>query len=58
MLVSKHCPVKRKIDLLLWVNLLPHGARDARMVHAGLPIADGVKYGMNIWPRTFFGPDA
>ena len=46
-------------NALLWVNLLADGTGgDERVVHAGLPIADGVKYGMNIWPRTFFGPDA
>ncbi|KAK0706061.1 hypothetical protein B0T26DRAFT_612791, partial [Lasiosphaeria miniovina] len=38
-----------------WVNLFPHnGSGDARTVHAGLPIAGGVKTAMNIWPRTFF----
>ncbi|KAJ9132286.1 hypothetical protein NKR19_g9371, partial [Coniochaeta hoffmannii] len=45
-------------NALFWVNLLPDGTGDARVVHAGLPILDGVKTGMNIWPRTFFGPDA
>lgn len=45
-------------NALFWVNLLPNGTGDARVVHAGLPIVDGVKTGMNIWPRTFFGPDA
>lgn len=43
---------------LFWVNLLPNGTGDARVVHAGLPIVDGVKTGMNIWPRAYFGPDA
>ncbi|KAH8906774.1 hypothetical protein BR93DRAFT_968345 [Coniochaeta sp. PMI_546] len=45
-------------NALFWINLLPNGTGDARVVHAGLPIVDGVKTGMNIWPRTFFGPDA
>jgi prolyl 4-hydroxylase len=45
-------------NALVWVNLLPDGTGDGRVVHAGLPIADGVKFGLNIWPRTFFGPDA
>ncbi|KAB5585621.1 hypothetical protein GE09DRAFT_32328 [Coniochaeta sp. 2T2.1] len=45
-------------NALFWPNLHPNGTGDARVVHAGLPIADGVKHGMNIWPRAFFGPDA
>ncbi|KAB5583502.1 hypothetical protein GE09DRAFT_1247895 [Coniochaeta sp. 2T2.1] len=45
-------------NALFWPNLHPNGTGDPRVVHAGLPIADGVKYGMNIWPRAFFGPDA
>ncbi|KAK4178812.1 hypothetical protein QBC36DRAFT_366457 [Triangularia setosa] len=43
---------------IFWVNLLPNGTGDMRTVHAGLPVKGGVKTGMNIWPRVFFGPDA
>jgi prolyl 4-hydroxylase len=25
------------------------------VVHAGLPVEDGEKIGLNIWPRRFFG---
>ncbi|KAK0667697.1 hypothetical protein QBC41DRAFT_227902 [Cercophora samala] len=45
-------------NAIFWVNLLPNGTGDARTVHAGLPVKGGVKTGMNIWPRVFFGPDA
>ncbi|GAB1312752.1 hypothetical protein MFIFM68171_02962 [Madurella fahalii] len=45
-------------NALFWVNLMANGTGDARTLHAGLPVAGGVKYGMNIWPRRFFGPDA
>ncbi|KAK5658673.1 hypothetical protein OQA88_2069 [Cercophora sp. LCS_1] len=43
---------------LFWVNLLEDGSGDPRTVHAGLPVVGGVKYGMNIWPKVYFGPDA
>ncbi|KAK3386636.1 hypothetical protein B0H63DRAFT_430452 [Podospora didyma] len=49
-------------NALFWVNLFPgkNGSGDARTLHAGLPVQGpaGLKTGMNIWPRTFFGPDA
>ncbi|KAL1882349.1 hypothetical protein VTK73DRAFT_1908 [Phialemonium thermophilum] len=45
-------------NAMFWVNLFPNGTGDSRVVHAGLPIKDGVKTGMNIWPRAYFGPDA
>ncbi|KAK1772745.1 hypothetical protein QBC33DRAFT_583904 [Phialemonium atrogriseum] len=45
-------------NALFWVNLFPNGTGDERVLHAGLPIKDGVKTAMNIWPRAYFGPDA
>ncbi|KAK4444400.1 hypothetical protein QBC34DRAFT_487815 [Podospora aff. communis PSN243] len=45
-------------NALFWVNIGQNGAGDPKTVHAGLPVEGGVKYGMNIWPRVFFGPDA
>jgi len=45
-------------NALFWVNLFPNGTGDGRVLHAGLPIKDGVKTAMNIWPRMYFGPDA
>lgn len=45
-------------NAIFWVNLLANGTGDARTAHAGLPVKGGVKTGMNIWPRVFFGPDA
>ncbi|KAK0613319.1 hypothetical protein B0T14DRAFT_437148 [Immersiella caudata] len=45
-------------NALFWVNIGQDGAGDQRTVHAGLPVQGGTKYGMNIWPRVFFGPDA
>ncbi|KAK0737320.1 hypothetical protein B0T21DRAFT_401332 [Apiosordaria backusii] len=49
-------PIPR--NAIFWVNLMPNGTGDARTVHAGLSVKGGVKTGMNIWPRVFFGPDA
>jgi prolyl 4-hydroxylase len=34
---------------VLWQNVLPNGLPDARTVHAGAPVEDGVKYALNIW---------
>ncbi len=45
-------------NAVFWVNLFPNGTGDTRTLHAGLPVGQGVKTAMNIWPRTFFGPDA
>jgi len=45
-------------NAVFWVNLLPNGTGDARTLHAGLPVGEGTKTAMNIWPRTFFGPEA
>ncbi|TPX16398.1 uncharacterized protein E0L32_004047 [Thyridium curvatum] len=45
-------------NALFWVNLMANGSGDPRVLHAGLPVGDGMKTAMNIWPRTFFGPDA
>lgn len=44
-------------NAVFWVNI-PEGARgqgDRRVVHAGLPVGEGEKIGMNIWPRKFYG---
>ena len=27
---------------------------DRRVVHAGLPVGEGDKIGMNLWPRKFY----
>lgn len=45
-------------NALFWINLFPNGTGDARTLHAGLPVEDGTKAAMNIWPRAFFGPEA
>ena len=34
---------------LFWTNLHPDGIGDRRMLHAGLPVPDGQKTGLNIW---------
>ena len=36
---------------VFWVNLLPDGRGDHRVLHAGLPVETGDKIGMNIWTR-------
>ncbi len=45
-------------NALFWPNIFANGSGDARTLHAGLPVGEGTKTAMNIWPRTFFGPDA
>ncbi|KAF2187695.1 hypothetical protein K469DRAFT_661716 [Zopfia rhizophila CBS 207.26] len=40
---------------IFWVNLDDKGVGDRRVIHGGLPVKDGVKIGMNIWPRKFYG---
>ncbi|KAJ9644176.1 uncharacterized protein PV06_05161 [Exophiala oligosperma] len=45
----------RKGSGVFWVNLLPIGYGDERLRHAGLPVQDGQKVGMNIWVKRDFG---
>jgi len=45
-------------NAVFWINLLSNGTGDSRTLHAGLPVKEGTKTAMNIWPRTFFGPEA
>jgi prolyl 4-hydroxylase len=42
-------------NAVFWVNLDKDGKGDRRTVHAGLPIGEGEKIGLNIWPRKYFG---
>jgi prolyl 4-hydroxylase len=42
-------------NAVFWVNLDKEGKGDRRVVHAGLPVGDGEKIGLNIWPRKYFG---
>lgn len=42
-------------NALFWVNLDEDGKGDTRVVHAGLPVGEGEKIGLNIWPRKYFG---
>jgi prolyl 4-hydroxylase len=45
-------------NAIFWINLNAKGEGDRRVVHAGLPVEEGEKIGMNIWPRRFFGRDS
>lgn len=45
-------PVKG--NAVAWVNLLANGTGDVRTKHAGLPVVDGRKTAINIWPTRFF----
>ncbi|KAK7948435.1 uncharacterized protein PG986_009321 [Apiospora aurea] len=40
-------------NALFWVNLHANGTGDRRTLHAGLPVDDGLKTAMNIWPRKY-----
>ncbi|KAI1204553.1 uncharacterized protein F4807DRAFT_329483 [Annulohypoxylon truncatum] len=42
-------------NALFWVNLFANGTGDDRTIHAGLPVEEGLKTAMNIWPRKFYG---
>lgn len=39
---------------LFWLNLHSDGTGHEKTLHAGLPVGDGVKTAMNIWPRQFY----
>lgn len=45
-------------NAIFWVNLFPNGMGDRRVKHSGLPVIDGLKTAMNIWPRQYYGPEA
>ena len=40
---------------IFWVNLHESGFGDQRVRHAGLPVHEGEKVGMNIWVKRDFG---
>ncbi|ORY19441.1 hypothetical protein BCR34DRAFT_527723 [Clohesyomyces aquaticus] len=42
-------------NAVFWINLDAEGKGDRRLVHAGLPVGEGEKIGMNLWPRKFYG---
>lgn len=44
-------------NALFWVNLHANGSGDERTMHAGLPVGEGIKTAMNIWPRRFYPID-
>jgi prolyl 4-hydroxylase len=45
----------RKGSGVFWVNLHESGFGDQRVRHAGLPVHEGQKVGMNIWVKRDFG---
>jgi prolyl 4-hydroxylase len=45
----------RKGSGVFWVNLYESGFGDQRARHAGLPVQEGQKVGMNIWVKRDFG---
>jgi prolyl 4-hydroxylase len=45
----------RKGSGIFWVNLHESGFGDQRVMHAGLPVREGEKVGMNIWVKRDFG---
>jgi prolyl 4-hydroxylase len=44
-------------NAVFWVNLHPNGTGDTRTMHAGLPLGEGTKTAMNIWPRQYYPYD-
>jgi prolyl 4-hydroxylase len=45
----------RKGSGVFWINLHESGFGDQRVRHAGLPVQEGQKVGMNIWVKRDFG---
>ncbi|KAK4240424.1 hypothetical protein C8A03DRAFT_42044 [Achaetomium macrosporum] len=41
-------------NAIFWVNLHANGTGDVRTNHAGLPLDQGLKTAMNIWPRHYY----
>ncbi|KAL0475168.1 hypothetical protein QR685DRAFT_37601 [Neurospora intermedia] len=41
-------------NAIFWVNLHANGTGDERTNYAGLPLEDGLKTAMNIWPRRYW----
>ncbi|KAJ9136653.1 Prolyl 4-hydroxylase 1 [Pleurostoma richardsiae] len=41
-------------NALFWVNLHANGTGDGRTMHSGLPVGEGLKTAMNIWPRQYY----
>jgi prolyl 4-hydroxylase len=41
-------------NAIFWVNLFANGTGDERTIHAGLPVGEGQKTAMNIWPRKIY----
>ncbi|KAK0656936.1 hypothetical protein B0T16DRAFT_319104 [Cercophora newfieldiana] len=44
-------------NAIFWINLHANGTGDLRTNHAGLPLEDGLKTAMNIWPRHYYAAD-
>jgi len=44
-------------NAIFWVNLHANGTGDYRVAHAGLPVGDGLKTAMNIWPRQYYASE-
>lgn len=44
-------------NAVFWINLHPNGTGDTRTNHAGLPLGDGLKTAMNIWPRQYYSSE-
>ena len=45
-----------KGNALFWINLHANGTGNTRTLHAGLPVGEGLKTAMNIWPKQYYGP--
>ncbi|KAF2109805.1 hypothetical protein BDV96DRAFT_554518 [Lophiotrema nucula] len=41
-------------NAIFWVNLHENGTGDDRNMHAGLPVIEGEKIGLNIWPPMYY----
>lgn len=41
-------------NAIFWVNLHANRTGDERNIHAGLPVIEGEKIAMNIWPPMYY----
>ena len=41
---------------IFWINLKEDGLGDSRTLHAGIPVGNGSKIGMNIWVKRILNP--
>jgi prolyl 4-hydroxylase len=44
-------------NAVFWVNMVGQGKGNEKTFHAGMPVAEGRKVGLNIWSRRYYPDD-